>query len=174
MHSTRGDGAVGRGGSAHPLAQLIPGFVPPADGRVRGIVVAGLERAEVLGAVLAALPATPDGFEAPVYVIEPDETVAARARDAVGLRADQPEATRVRTFVGPTCVADFRAWFMTRLERSLPKHVVCGGVGGQRLVQPIADAVRGLGDEQAALTRSLRAQLAALWAARGIDHWRER
>lgn len=152
--------------ASHPLCALIPGFVPPADGHVRGVVVAGLSDDDLVERVLAALPACADGYETPVDVVEPREDAARAVASRYGAGG------RVRVYSGVDAVTRFIAARRAAIGTSLPKHVIRGS-GGPAPAW-LGELVRGLETlvrEQQTLDAELRGKLKQRWAARGVSHW---
>ncbi len=150
------------GSGAHPMCALIPGFELPANGKAKGVVIAGMGAGGlgVVERVLGALPATEDGYEAPVYVVEPE---------GVG---EQAWGERVRVFSGSDAVGAMLAECEARIDLVLPKHVI--GDGSAAWVSEITAGLERLNDEQQRRVAAGRALLRALWAKRGMGFWRER
>jgi hypothetical protein len=166
-------GTAERGASgavaSHPLCALIPGFVPPADGHVRGVVVAGVDDPAFVRRVLDALPACADGYETPVDVVEP------REREAAALRASMGETARVRLHSGADAVARFVAARRAAIGTSLPRHVIRGSGGpAPAWLGELVRGIEALVREQQTLDAELRGKLRQRWAARGMAHWAAR
>ncbi len=147
-----------------PLSALIPGFTPPLDGRVRGVVVAGLDDQRFVDRLLRALPPLADGYETPVYVLDTRAAVADAVRSS----------ERVRVFAGPECVARFLADRRSAIGLSLPRYVTSASAAGAPLMQTLRAGLDALAAEQVALDGVLRARLNQRSLARGMTHWRGR
>ncbi len=152
------------------VSELIPGFVPPADGRVRGVVIVGLDDPGLVNQVLATFPPTADGYETPIFVIEPRSEVVTPAIEQ-GAFTPSP---RVRVFTDERCIEDFLNHCRSRIALSLPKHLVSGAATSSRWGGAIAEGLRELARTQQHEDQRARARLNALWATRGIDHWKRR
>lgn len=144
-----------------PLSALIPGFTPPPDGRVRGVVVAGVDDPRFVDRLLSALPALADGYETPVYVVDPRAAVG----DAVRASA------RVRVFAGADGVARFLADRRSAIGLSLPRYVTSESAAGAPLMHALRAGLDALAAEQVALDGVLRARVNHRSLARGTAHW---
>jgi hypothetical protein len=146
------------------LSSLIPGFQPPADGRVRGIVLAGLDDPELLTTLLRALPRSADGYETPVYIVAPTAT----------LPTELTPSDRVRIFTGDRAVDDFLADRRAAITLSLPRSILQGGSGAAGWLPRLNHGLAELSRQQQALDHALRAKLDNTARTRGMAHWHAR
>lgn len=146
------------------LNALIPGFSPPPDGRVRGVVVAGLDDPGFLDRLLRALPRLADGYETPVYVIDP------RAPLSDAVRSTE----RFRVFAGPDGIERFLADRRSVIGLSLPRYVTSASAAGGPLMLKLRAGLDALAAQQAALDGVLRVRLTQRSASRGTAHWHAR
>lgn len=146
------------------LGALIPGFKPPADGRVRGIILAGLEDLNLLSTLLRALPSAADGYETPIYIVGPETSITA------GLAP----IGRLRIFTGDRAAEDFLADRREAITLSLPRYIVQGSAAAGAWVQKLSDGLAELSHHQQALDATLRTRLTDKARARGMAHWHTR
>ena len=152
------------------LAEIIPGYQYPADGRVRGVVICGMAEHDLIERVIDAVPVMPDGYEPPIYCIEPDKHLAEECVDACELA----RSARVRVFTGDGCEARFIAFCKDRIGLSLPKDVLAAGTANTSLCQAVIDGIQKLQSIQHVLDASIRARLQAHYAGRQVEQWRVR
>lgn len=135
-----------------------------------GVIVVGLDRAQLVDEVLAQHPPHPNGYSAPLLLIDPD------ASKAKALLAQRPELaqSRVSVFTGHRCAQDLVAHLKNRLDCPLARSVVASGAHVGPLARQVCAGIDALVKEQAHETARVRTDLNRLWASRGIEHWRAR
>ncbi len=148
-----------------------PGPAGRADqGSVHGIVMAGLDRPELIEEAMHRHPPDSSGCTIPVYVLEPD-----RARAEAAVRAGIfSDPSRVKILAGPLCETDLVSYFRQRLHCRLPNQVTAAGPHRQELARRAAAGLDALTREQALLTRQLQAEVERLYAERGMAYWTDR
>ncbi|MBL4698500.1 MAG: hypothetical protein JKX70_06685 [Phycisphaerales bacterium] len=135
-----------------------------------GIVVAGLDRPELVDEMLGKYSANESGFSVAIYVLESDQGIV----DACTKIQSEQWASRVRVFGGERCVDDFLDACRGQLDYWLPRHIVASGQRAVGIAQRAASGLDGVVKEQAQKIDDLRATLAQRWDERGIGHWQER
>ncbi len=137
----------------------------------QGIVLAGLDRAQMIDDLIRDYPADVNGFSVPIFVIDADQ---ARV-DAVAA-SDLPSkwGSRVQFFAGPSCIEDLCNVLNENLDCYLPRHIVATGNHTVSLAKQMAAKLDALVRQQTQRTESLYAQLADRWKERGYEYWEER
>ncbi len=136
-----------------------------------GVVIAGLDRPELVEEVLAESPAIPNGHSVPIYLVDPD---ASRAEALVESGVIDRSSPRLHLFAGRRCIQELSAFLSSRLDRHLPRKIVASGTHSANLARQIAPVLEGLVREQEKQVRDSRAVLERRWSARGPRYWCER
>ena len=133
-----------------------------------GVIIAGLDRPELVAQLLAEHPPVPSGHSIPIYLVDPD---ASRARAVVDAGVIDPDASRIHLFTGNACVRDLGAFLSEHLESHLPRKIVASGAHNAHLARQIAPVLDALVHEQTTQTKDSRAALESRWAQRGEGYW---
>lgn len=136
-----------------------------------GIVLVGLDRAEVFEGIVREHPPQPNGYSAPIYLVEPDRTRGEAFAQSHGVDSD----TRFRCFFGDLAEQELVRWLTDRLDGiALPRTIELSGVHHANLARSIAAQVERLVSAQDEQTRASRSNLEARLRERGPDGWSER
>lgn len=152
------------------LDELIFGFQAAEDGRVRGVVICGMRDRALIDQIVDALPPMTDGFEPPIYCIEPNE----RTADACIVSGETALSDRVSVFSGDDCETGFYAACKSRIGLSLPNQVIAADADNIQVRDAVKEGLKNLQNIQVVFDASIRARLQSLSSARQIVHWRER
>lgn len=163
------EGTSGTPDARAALAELIPGFTPPADGMVRGIVLVGLGDGAVLRRLVDATAEPTLGYTPTIEVIDPgDDALAAREPPAWAC-AD----ARVSFYLGGDAVTSWRETRRRALDRALPKHLVASDpAAGDRVRAALAELRREQGDRAGRLRDELRERAARSGRAGLVERFR--
>lgn len=136
-----------------------------------GVVLVGLDRAEVFEGIIREHPPQPNGYSAPIYLVEPDRTRGEAFARSRGVDSD----TRFRCFFGDAGVQDLLDWLEDRLDQiALPRTIEVSGVHNANPARSIAAQIERLVAEQDKQTRASRSLLMARVQLRGSAGWAER
>ena len=135
-----------------------------------GVVIAGLDRPEMINEVLDTYPVGPTGFSVRLFILEPDQATA-QAAIASG---QVTESSRVRIYSGEHCVTAFLEDCSNRPDCIPPRHLIASGQARISTAQAAAAGLNELTKAYEAETLELGNRLEERWADRGFSHWQSR